>query len=129
VTDRAPHLVPGRPSAPHLDEYPADRRLHIRPPAFAGPSAVKDYSVRVELNEAVSRGPRAAELRHQLADYQPVLSRNAHGKTEIVLQVPSQDIWLSMLTIMASVKRVWYEPCAIQVMLSDEFDRRGRGSD
>jgi len=85
---------------------------------------VKDYSARVELNERVSSGHKAQELRRQLADYQPSLSRNAHGKTEILMTVPSQDIRLSILTVMAAIKSCWYEPCAVEVMVSDELDRR-----
>jgi hypothetical protein len=38
--------------------------------------------------------------------------------------VPSRDLWLAILTVMAALKQAWYEPCAIQIMLSDGFDRR-----
>jgi hypothetical protein len=51
--------------------------------------AVGSTHARVELDEAVSRGPRAKEIRQQLATLQPVLARNEHGKTQIMLQVLS----------------------------------------
>jgi hypothetical protein len=68
--------------------------------------AARKYSARVELDEVVSRGPRAKEIRQQLAAFRPVLARNKHGKTEIMLHVPSSDRWLAMLTIMASLKNL-----------------------
>jgi hypothetical protein len=67
--------------------------------------AGRESHARVELDEAVTRGPRAAGIRQQLAAFQPVLVRNEHGKTEI---------WLAILTIMASLKNLWCEPRAIQ---------------
>jgi hypothetical protein len=86
--------------------------------------AGREYHARVELDEAVTRGPRAVEIRQQLAAFQPVLVRNEHGKTEILLQVPSSDLWLAILTIMASLKNLWCEPRAIQVMRSEDSERR-----
>ena len=68
----------------------------------ARPMAAREYHARVELDEAVSRGPRAKEIRQQLAAFQPVLARNEHGKTEITLQVPSSDLWLAILMIMSA---------------------------
>jgi hypothetical protein len=88
--------------------------------------AVTEYHARVELDEAVSRGPRAKEIMQQLAAFQPILTRNEHGNTEIMLQVPSSDLWLAILTIMARLKNLWYEPRAIQVIRSEDSERRAQ---
>lgn len=87
-------------------------------------SAVTEYRVRLELDEQVSRGPQASEIRGRLAEYAPVLRRNAHGKTQIDLHVDSLDIWLSLLTIMAAIKTIYYEPCAVEFIRADELRRR-----
>jgi hypothetical protein len=61
--------------------------------------------------------PAAPEARRSGSSWRhfnPSWVRNEHGKTEIWLHVPSSDLWLAILTIMASLKNLWCEPRAIQ---------------
>lgn len=90
-------------------------------PDSSRPLALQLYHVRVVLDEADRDGPHLDELKLHLADHQPVISRNGPGRTEITLEVRSQDIWLSVLTVLAGVKRSRYEPCSIQVVRGEEF--------
>ena len=76
---------------------------------------MRDYHVRVELDEAASRGLRVTEIRRQLVDLQPEFSRNEHGRTDIVLHLAGQDIWLASLMIMVALTQISCEPFGIHV--------------
>ena len=77
------------------------------------------YQVRLNFDERVSRGPRAADVRRQLALHQPRLTRTDSG-TEITLTVASHDLWLAVLIVMAAIKQLGYEPSSLTAVAVSE---------
>lgn len=81
-----------------------------------------DYNVRVELD---TRNDIDELLVDRLAAYHPATGRTARGRVEVILTVPAADlVQLMQTTVAVLAKSVDAPVLAVEVMTTDEFDRR-----
>lgn len=90
---------------------------------------VKGYTVHAELDHTVTPS-RHHELAELLAGYQPKISVDTLGGTNLQFAVTGQDIWQSVLAAMVALTNARCAPTALRIAIDEEAPsgrgRRGR---
>jgi excisionase family DNA binding protein len=81
------------------------------------------YNATVELTDR-SSDQLADHLVDNLADYSPAVSRSVGGRLEVVLTVPADSLRQAVITALALVAAAGHDAYAVEVLPTDEFDRR-----
>lgn len=88
-----------------------------------------DYNARVELDRRLPADDSEADdmidqLMDDLAPYHVAVARTPHGRVELILTVPAESLRQASSTVLAVVAAAGGEPFALEVLPTDEFDRR-----
>lgn len=84
---------------------------------------MSSYNATVELMERLD-APLGDALLQELADFHPAVSRSMGGRAEVVLTVLADTLRQAVITALAVVAAADHDVFAIEVLPTDEFDRR-----
>lgn len=81
------------------------------------------YNATMELAARVSEKTSSALIEH-LADYHPAAGRGISGRQEVTITLQAENLRQAISTALAVVAAAGFEPWSVQVLPTDEFDRR-----
>jgi hypothetical protein len=82
------------------------------------------YSALIKLADPDSAVHAEAILDHH-ADYHAAVARAEDGQPELPITLPAEDLAHAVQLSLSLVRVTGHRPVRVEVMTSDEFDRRG----
>lgn len=81
------------------------------------------YNAIIELTDKADP-QHATAILDQFADYHPAVARAESGRAELILTLPAENLQQATTTALALVKATGHRPVRLEVLTTEEFDRR-----